>query len=105
MIIIYFYLIFMGTWVFYLALMNLKRHKDNLSDVALFMGRQVLFVGFMFDFTLNMLMTIPFMQAPRELVLTSRLKRNMSDTGYRGKLARWICTELLDRFDPSGKHC
>ena len=104
-IIVLYYLVLLGTWIFYLALTNLQRHRNDLSDASLFFGKQVLFIGALLDFTLNIMMTIPFMQVPRELVLTDRLKRNISDPGYRGKLSRWICKELLNRFDPTGKHC
>lgn len=26
------------------------------------------------------------------------------DTGWRGRVARWVAAHLLDAFDPDGKH-
>jgi hypothetical protein len=49
-----------------------------------------------------------FFEQPQELLLTARLKRYHGPAyagSWRARLAAWICTHLLDPFDPSGKHC
>lgn len=97
------------TWIFYLAVMNLARARDNgtLSKVAYVFGLPVLYVGLFFDALVTIFVgTILFLDLPRELTLTGRLQRlsKKPDT-WRGKLAIWICRNLLDTFDPSGDHC
>jgi len=42
---------------------------------------------------------------PREWLVTDRLTRLHDRSDWRGRLARWICINLLDYFDPSGRHC
>jgi len=100
------YLTFIATWIFYLAVMVLRRHKDELTGVARFFGWQVLFVGALLDAFLNVVIaTMFFLEPPREWLLTDRLKRHISADTWRGKLSRWVCFHLLDKFDPSGRHC
>ncbi len=39
-------------------------------------------------------------------LVTARLQRYVAQgSGWRFKLANWICNNLLDVFDPSGNHC
>lgn len=51
---------------------------------------------------------ILFWQLPKtwkELV-TDRLTRYLAyEKGYKKTVADWLCTKLLDYFDPRGKHC
>lgn len=100
--------LFYITWLFYLAVMNLKRAKDagTLSKVALVMGYPILLVGLVLDALLNVtVMTVLFLEPPREWLVTARLKRHAEVFGpWRGDLARWFAKHLLDVFDPSGKH-
>ena len=95
------------TWLFFLAVMNLKRAKDagTISRVALFFGYPILFVGLLLDCLCNLTVcTLMFAELPQEGLVTARLKRLEPDSGWRGRLARWWATELLDTFDPSGVH-
>lgn len=95
-------------WLFYLAVMNLKRAKDNgtISKTALYLGYPILFIGLLIDLVINVLvMTILFISLPQELSVTTRLSRHLQEGGWRGNLAFWFCSNLLDTFDPSGKHC
>lgn len=96
-------------WLFYLAVMNLYRAKKakQLGTVALWLGYPILIVGVLLDLAVNVLiMTIVFAELPRELLVTQRLCRLIgNDAGWRGKLAYWICHNLLNAFDPSGNHC
>jgi len=108
MIFVYSFALLYSTWLFYLAVMNLQRAKDagTISRVALFFGYPLLFTGLVLDTLLNMTVcTVMFLDLPREMLVTSRLKRyNETDTGWRKKLALWWAHNLLDVFDPSGKH-
>ena len=95
-------------WVFYLAVMNLKRVKDagKLGKVALALGMPVLIVGLVLDLLVNVLvMSIILLEIPQEMTVTSRLKRHKAEsTGWRLKVTNWFASELLDHFDPSGVH-
>lgn len=94
-------------WILYLAVMNLKRVRDagQLSRLALAFGLPVLKVGLLLDVLVNIfVMTILLLELPRELLVTSRLKRhNNTGTGWRRSFAAW-CEQFLDPFDPSGDH-
>lgn len=96
-------------WVLYLAVMNLKRAKDAgaLRPTALYLGYPVLLLGLLVDFLVNVVVfTVLLLELPRETLVTSRLKRHIAHgRGWRQRVAHWFCSELLDTFDPSGKHC
>lgn len=97
-------------WLFYLAVMNLKRARDDgtISRVALWLGYPILVVGLLLDWLVNVLIfTVLFLDAPGEPyeLVTGRLKRHAyGPEGWRRKFARWFADHLLDPFDPSGRH-
>lgn len=96
-------------WVFYLAVMALKRARDagTLSPVALRLGWPVLLVGLAIDAAVNLTVaSVLFLELPRELTVTARLTRHIEQrpAHWRGRLALWITSHLLDTFDPSGLH-
>lgn len=97
------------TWILYLAVMNLKRHRARLHPIAKLHAYPLLFVGVAFDFLVNVVVgTLIFLDPPQETLLTGRLKRyhRIAYEGtWRARLADWICTHLLDQFDPDGDHC
>lgn len=39
-----------------------------------------------------------------ELTFSQRLNRLVKDDGWRGAVSRWLAANLLDPYDPSGKH-
>ena len=94
-------------WILYLAVMNLKRVRDQgkLSKLALYLGTPVLFVGYVLDAILNIVvMTVILLELPEELTVSERLKRHNKDSGgWRKAVALWF-EPLLDPFDPSGDH-
>ena len=96
-----------GLWVFYLAVMNLKRVRDNggLSKWALRFGYPVLLIGFVLDVLVNwFVVTLLLLELPRETTVTARLKRhNRDSSGWRKTLVLFF-EPLLDPFDPSGNH-
>lgn len=100
-------LLLWALWVFYLAVMTLKRAKDAnlLTPTAKAFGYPVLCFGLVLDFLANVLvLTVLMVELPREGTVTSRLKRhNSSSTGWRKSVAAWA-EPLLDPFDPSGDH-
>lgn len=103
------YLLALATWLFYLAVMNLVPVRDQLHPFARVNAYILLAIGLTLDLILNVVVaSILFLEPPRlrELLLTARLSRLVkTDSGWRGRLARWICHHLLDQFDPKGKHC
>jgi hypothetical protein len=108
-------LIFLGgaamipvTWGFYLSVMHLKAARDAgmLTPAAKALGYPWLAVGLVVDAVFNAVIgTVLFVEPPREVLFTSRVSRHACGAGWRARLARWICSELLDPFDPAGRHC
>ena len=96
-------------WIFFLAVMNLKRARDNktLTLPALVLGYPILLIGYTIDVLVNLfLMTVLFVEIPSEWTVTGRLKKHIyRSLGWRQKVAQWFATNLLDAFDPDGKHC
>lgn len=96
-------------WVLYLAICNLYQAKKagTIQKVALFLGYPLLILGVLLDIAVNItIMSVLFLERPRELLVTQRLTRHIAKgTGWRKKLAYWICSSLLNAFDPSGNHC
>lgn len=95
-------------WVFYLAVMNLQKARDaqRLTPTAKWLGYPALGLGLLLDFMCNMVVMTPLMlEFPRELLVTARVSRHKKGDGFRQKIAAWMCTNLLDPFDPSGCHC
>ena len=101
------FLLLYALWVFFLAVMSLKRAKDAglLTATAKCFGYPVLFAGLFIDFVANaVVLTLLLGELPREGTVTSRLKRhNTTGTGWRKAVAAWA-EQLLDPFDPSGDH-
>lgn len=100
-------------WVFFLAVMNLKRAKAAglLSWQAKLFGYPVVWLGYAIDFTVNTLpMSALLIELPqwqlKELLVTDRLKRlRRTDkrSGWQRDVAEWFVT-LLNPFDPDGDH-
>lgn len=95
-------------WVLYLAVMNAARARDagTLTKPALALAMPVLGLGYLLDALVNLTVcTVLFLELPREVLVTGRVSRLQKGTGKRAAIARWMCANLLDPFDPSGCHC
>ena len=94
-------------WIFYIAVMGLKRVRDSggLSPWALRFGYPVLFIGYVLDVLVNwFVVTILLLEFPKETTVTARLKRhNRESTGWRLPIVKFF-EPLLDPFDPDGDH-
>jgi len=95
-------------WIFYLAVMNIKRVYDagKLHGFAFVLGAPVLLIGLALDTFVNwVVMTVVFLEFPKEMLVTSRLKRHWETApkSWRGKFARRFSNILLDEFD-DGDH-
>ena len=108
-------------WVFYLAVMTLLRARraDTLPKVAYYLGIPVVYTGYFIDIFVNFfILSFLILELPKyvrwpsarigirvEWTVTARLSRHTHDSsGWRQKIAMWIGANLLDPFDPSGKH-
>jgi len=97
------------TFLFYLALMNLKRNKDKISRPMWIAVFPVYVGGIIANIVLmNFVVgTLFFLEIPRELVFTDRVKRHNYDSdGWRNDVANWFCANVLDPYDPDPMgHC
>lgn len=109
MIVIYTLLALWVFWIFFLAVMSLYRANLNktISKTAFILGYPVLALGACIDFTMNLtLFSLIFLELPKEWLVTKRMQRYIKDgEGWRAKLAKFICNQLLNPFDSSGSHC
>lgn len=96
-----------GLYVFYCAVMNIKRVRDmgKLTKLGMAFGYPTLAIGLVLDLLVNVfVMTVIMFEWPRELTVTSRLKRhNASSTGWRLAVVKFF-EPVLDPLDPSGDH-
>lgn len=105
---VYTFLFMIVTWIFYLAIMNLKGNYKKAGKWVHALGSIVLVVGVFIDFSFNIIAgTLFFLDPPREFLFTARLKRYKYGeySSWRKKLANFFCEQFLDPFDPSGCHC
>lgn len=97
-------LILSFTYVYYVAVMSLKRKWDQLSTRAKIAAAPQIIIGFVLNFILNLLASPIFLELPREMGLTGRLKRHRrKGSGYRLRLADSLCENWLNPFDDG--HC
>jgi len=98
-------------WIFFVAVMGLSRCKEagTLSKPALFFGIPVLVVGYALDIFVNLTVcTVLFLEIPTGWTVTGRLKDHIYrgvPGSWRERMAAWFCANLLNSFDPDGKHC
>lgn len=100
------YVLGLSTWLYYLAITNLIKHRKQLSGFAKFNGYILVLVGLILDVSVNWIIgTIVFVEIPREFLFTERLQRHKKRpvSSWRHKLANWLCNNLLNPFDPG--HC
>lgn len=88
-------------WVFYLAVMNLKRNKENLVGVGRYAGATALAIGYLLDAYVNfVILSFVLLEPPRELTVTSRLKRHYKRDGKWGQRVTLWFIPLLEPYDP-----
>jgi len=96
-------------WIAYVLVMGFYRAKlDNrLTLTTMILGAPFILTGLIMDVIANIVIApIVFLDPPQELLVTLRLQRYLKQpAGWRNSLAQYICTNFLDIFDPSGKHC
>lgn len=101
-------------WVFYytyiLVMSFYRLHlRGELKGIVWWLALPAVIVGITMDVIAQYTYAaIIFKEWPekKEYLVTDRLQRYMLQPGtWRFKRAKWICTKLLDPFDPTGKHC
>lgn len=103
--------LFYATFIYYLALMNLKRARDlgQLTWPAKLFGFPALGVGYLLDALLTTTVGfLLFCDAPRELTFSHRLERYCTEPEYEGswrrRFAIWLAKHFLNPYDPRGYH-
>lgn len=94
-------------YTLYLAAINLLNNKDT-SKWILVGASPMILVMIVVDIFMQMtLVTIFFLDFPKEFLVTTRLKRYRAQTeqDWRHKVAVTICTTALNPFDPTRNHC
>lgn len=104
------YILIVISWALYVCSMQFKYFRDDLYPVAKFHAYILVIIMIILDVILNIIISPIFLEPPRydkkEWLLSPRLKRwNRERSGYRSKIAGWICEHFLNQFDRSGDHC
>ena len=94
-------------YVFYSAVMNIKRVRDmgKLTTLGKVFGYPTLVIGLVLDLLVNVfVMSFILLEIPQEFTVTSRLKRHHEEsTDWRLSVVLFF-EPLLDPLDPSGDH-
>jgi hypothetical protein len=99
------------TWTWYLALTQLKRARDDgtlsrISPVVKAAAYLLLALFLILDAAFNLVACFVFFRTyPRDILFTASCERYLAEVSTRGATARWLCSNMLDPFDLSGKHC
>lgn len=95
-------------WGIYVLVMGIYRAHlaKKLNKLTLTLSIPYVVVGYLIDIISNLtIASIIFLEFPRELLVTDRLIRLKQKSGWRAKVANWICYNVLDPFDPNGDNC
>ncbi len=96
-------------WGLYVLCMGIYRAKlsGRLSPVTYALSLPFLLAGLLVDVVANLtLASLVFLELPREWLVTRRLQRHSAaNEGWRYDFSVWVCSRLLDVFDPDGDHC
>lgn len=91
----------------YIAAINVYGDRETISPVLFWAMAPMMITMLACDFCMQMtLATAIFLDLPRELTVTSRLKRyEAGPPGWRQHWAIEICTQGLNPFAPNKHHC
>ena len=96
-------------YVFYVLTMGVYRVQlaGRLTGLSKVLLMPFVVVAVLMDVACQMTVaTVVFLELPKELLVTARLQRYLrGEDGWRKTVAVYICNNLLDPFDPNGKHC
>jgi hypothetical protein len=99
-------LLFVGVlyllWLGFVFTMHIKAQWDKLPLASKILGAPPAVLAYLLDVAVNWFVaTVVFLDLPREATLTHRLQRYKH--GWRRTVARFVCEQLLNPFDPD--HC
>lgn len=107
LVFLFLYILFYGTWLFYVAFMHLKEHRAEIEGKigVLKYGLVPFFIfALIMDVVFNLIIgTMIFREIPKEWLFTARCSRHLKSSGWRLRNAHWICSYLLNPFDEN--HC
>lgn len=92
----------------YLAAVNLWFNRMNTKKWVGYVFSPIVAIMLALDLIMQMtLFTLLFLDLPQELLVTQRLIRYKSWNGnnWRTKVANYLCTNVLNPFDPTKNHC
>jgi hypothetical protein len=94
-------------YTLYIAAINLWEDRAETSKTLLFLCSPILLLMVATDFVMQItVFALIFLDPPRELLVTSRLKRYRAlEGGWRKHWADEICMRALNPFAPSKHHC
>lgn len=108
---VYLYLSMFITWLFYLAVMHIKKVKNQLEFVEKLFAYPMLYIGLFIDVMFNITSgTVFFFEPPREFLFTSRCQRHLESkktnfyARYQKRVAKYFCSKFMDPYDEDG-HC
>lgn len=101
------YILLVVTWLLYIEVMAALRVWNNLHWVLkthlLPLGAVFIVLDVVVNITIGSLL---FLELPRWWTLSERLNHHaLRAHGWRTFMAQWICSRLLNPFDPDGHHC
>ena len=96
-------------WLFYLATMNLWNAdlQGKQTKFAKQCSKPILWSGWLLGVLVNtFVMSVILLEFPRETAVSTRLARHLHKQipDYRTKFAQKFADNLLDAYDPRGKH-
>jgi len=94
-------------YVLYLAAINIWAHRADIGLQTKLAALPVLVTMLLVDMVMQITFaTVIFFDWPHEWLVTQRLQRyRAGDPGWRCDVATWVCTTLLNPFDPTRDHC
>lgn len=94
-------------YVLYIATINIYRDWDSLSVWVQACAFAPLALMIVLDMAMNFtLFSLFFLDPPKDAMVTQRLARyRAGPDGWRKTVATAICTQALNPFDPTRKHC
>ncbi|MCK4759963.1 MAG: hypothetical protein KAT69_07920 [Candidatus Aminicenantes bacterium] len=102
-----FYPIFWGTWLFYLAFMEIKSNKEQYKKalgIAWYGGYPIFAIALLMDILFNFTFgSVFYREFPKEFLFTARCSRHLKGTGIQLARAHFVCVNLLDPADKG--HC
>ena len=94
-------------WVHFVAVMHLMHMRDDglLTHSQKAIGYTALAVGLVLDLVVQIIITVLFLDCPREWTVSGRLWRlSNGPASWRQRLALTLRSALLDSADPKGIH-